>query len=253
MERIDLFGTRRWGDHRKKKNDKASRLTDLRFFFSFSFRPPSLVLTGRSLHLVTWPRILCLSQAKRSVGSRWFHPVSRKGATGRRAITPPFRTAGCNCRRGRCPIGATLGKYMRRTSTSAHKSDWMLAWKAEVIIWDNQAFTLLMLERWGVGEQVGLLYANELWKEGRRLGRRLQWAHNPQQCLQEKKNTAADTHLKRIYNSSASLGGLSTCFMTGTLRGVISVFFFYVQHLQSAKTPHFFLQRRQLMSEPSMG
>lgn len=107
-----------------------------------------------------------------------------------------------------------------------------------MIIWDNQAFTLLMLERWGVGEQVGLLYANERWKEGRRPGRRLQWAHNPQQRLQEKKKkTAADTHLKRIYNSSASLGGLSTCFMTGTLRGVISAFFFFFFTCDTYKAP----------------
>lgn len=243
----------RWPQE-KKKNDKPSRLTDLRFFFSC--RPPSLVLTGRSLHLVTWPRILCLSRAKRSAGSRWFHPVPRKGVNGWRAIIPPFRIAGCNCRRGRCPIGATLGKYVPRTSISAHKSDWMLAWKTEVIIWDNQAFTLLMLERWGVGELVGLVYAKERRKEEKERwpGRRLQRTHNPQQGLQEKKKTAADTHLRRIYNWSASLGGLSTCFMTGTMRGVISVFFFfYVRHLQSAKTPHFFQQRRQLMSEPSRG
>lgn len=102
---------------------------------------------------------------------------------------------------------------------------------------------------------MGPLYANERRKEERDgQGVHCNGLIIHSSASREKKNkTAADTHLRRIYNWSASLGGLSSCFMTGAMRGVISAFFFYVRHLQSAKTPHFVLQRRRLMSEPWRG
>lgn len=46
----------------------------------------------------------------------------------------------------------------------------------------------------------------------------------PWSLLQKLVTDAVNTHLRRIYDSDTLLGGLSTCFMTGTIRGDISFF-----------------------------
>lgn len=46
----------------------------------------------------------------------------------------------------------------------------------------------------------------------------------PWSLLQKRVTDAVNTHLRRIYDSDTLLGGLSTCFMTGTIRGDISFF-----------------------------
>lgn len=123
--------------------------------------------------------------------------------------------------------GAALRQSVQHPANTcrapSHKSDGTLAWKAEVIIWDNQAFTLLTLKEKAV-------YGNEGWGGCAWLYQ----ARNPQigSVVTPPKNEsgiAANTHLRRIYNSGTVLGGLSTCFMTSTIRGDIG--FFYVWHL----------------------
>lgn len=42
--------------------------------------------------------------------------------------------------------------------------------------------------------------------------------------LQKRASDAANTHLRRIYNSDTSLGGLSACFTSAAMRGDINVF-----------------------------
>lgn len=92
-----------------------------------------------------------------------------------------------------------------------------------MIICDNQAFTLLMLKKrqcmvmrgggWGVAGEPPcdcsrlIIHRNALWS-----------------LLQKRVTEAVNTHLRRIYDSDTLLGGLSTCFMTGTIRGDISFF-----------------------------
>lgn len=135
---------------------------------------------------------------------------------------------------GGTPEGCSSGpirKYMQCTSTQAHKSDGTLARKAEVIIRDNQAFTLLMLKEKAV-------YGNEGW--GGELAcdcsRLIIHRIAPWSLLQKRITGAVNTHLKRIYNSDSLLGGLSTCFMTGTIRRDISIL---CGTLISVKTPLF--------------
>lgn len=71
----------------------------------------------------------------------------------------------------------------------------------------------------------------------------------PWSLLQKRATDAVNTHLRRIYDSDTLLEGLSTCFMTGTIRGDIS--FFLCVTLITVKTPHFSLRRCWLMLEPS--
>lgn len=49
----------------------------------------------------------------------------------------------------------------------------------------------------------------------------------PWSLLQKRVTEAVNTHLRRIYDSDTLLGGLSTCFMIGTIRGDISLFYVY--------------------------
>lgn len=70
----------------------------------------------------------------------------------------------------------------------------------------------------------------------------------PWSLLQKRVTEAANTHLSRIYDSDTLLGGLSTCFMTGTIRGDISFFMCDTYNRENAS---FLPATSRLMSESS--
>lgn len=132
---------------------------DFWWLFSLALtRPPRLGTTAQNnttkAERVLWGLQVTLTRPR------------KEPALGQGVNYPSFRTAGCTAGEqitGRdCtgPIRMALWKYMQSASTSTHKSDWVLAWKAEMIIWDNQAFTRLMLKKKAV-------YGNEVWEESR--------------------------------------------------------------------------------------
>lgn len=100
-----------------------------------------------------------------------------------------------------------------------HESWWVLAWKAYVIIGDNQAGK----------KQCAVMRSSGCWGGGRGVATEWDWSRliihkiAPWSLLQ-KVPGMVNTHLRRIYDSDTSLGGLSTCFTTGTIRGDISFF-----------------------------
>ncbi len=71
---------------------------------------------------------------------------------------------------------------------------------------------------------------------------------SPWSLLQKRVTDAVNTHLRRIYDSDTLLGGLSTCFMTGTIRGDISFFMCDTYNRENAS---FLPATSWLMSESS--
>lgn len=125
--------------------------------------------------------------------------------------------------------GTTAGQSVWRPgntcSALAHKSDRILAWNAEVIIWDNQAFTSLMLKKKAV-------YGNEGWWLREPLCD-CSWLiiHRiaPWSLLQKRVTDMVNTHLRRIYGSRHIARKVKHVFYDWYDKGRYQLF--YVWHL----------------------
>lgn len=191
---------------------------DFWWLFSLVLTRPSL----GSLELVAWPRIIHGSWASALRAPGDSNQAKKRARTWTASNYPSFRTSGFAT--GEPITRGARGRSARRpgnTSTWAHKFDWILAWKAEMIMWDNQAFSLLMLKKKAV-------YGNEVWGESRN-------PENHSTVTPPKTSHGCSEHtFSRIYDSDALLGGLSTCFMTATIRGDISSFMYDTYNRENA-------------------
>lgn len=215
---IGLLWVKNWSSSDGGRDDTRENEEPgwLIFNFFLFWRQLSFALTQLNLDLVMWPRILFWSSEKNALWAPGDSNQAKEGArTWRGSNYPPFRTAAEPTTRraallnthSASEVHALAHRHINLSEYWHERQNWLYGIiKHSLSLWWRKRQCMVMS-----GRHVDC-------------SRLIIHSISPWSLLQKQVTDTVNTHLRRIYDSDLSLGGLSTCFMTAVIRGDISFF-----------------------------